>query len=83
MLGACRAVNSVLYSMAGNYDQDPALQKPVLPGLSRLADLQGMDTASSDYHFLRTYLVRERNRVTDSLHRASQLLEDTTVIVGA
>lgn len=82
MLGACRAVNSALYSVAGNYEQDPALQKPVLPGLSRLLDLQGVDSGSSDYHFLHTYLVRERNRVADSLNRAAQLLEDTTIIAG-
>jgi N-acetylated-alpha-linked acidic dipeptidase len=81
MLGACRLVNSVLYSVAGNYEQDPALQKPVLPGLSQLAALQDLDPASSDYHFLHTYLVRERNRLVDALNRASRSLEDTATLV--
>jgi hypothetical protein len=81
-LGACRFLNTVLYSMEGNYEQDPALQKPVLPGLSQLSSLQSMDSTSSDYHFLRTYLVRERNRVVDALDRAGRLIGDAADILG-
>ena len=81
-LGACRYLNTVLYSMEGNYEQDPALQTPVLPGLSQLSSLQSMDSASSEYHFLRTYLVRERNRVVDALDRAGRLISDTADILG-
>ncbi len=82
MLGACRCVNNVLYAVEGLHAQDPALQKPVLPGLSRLADLQHLRPGSSDYHFLHTALIRERNRLVDALQRGARLLDDTAIIVG-
>jgi hypothetical protein len=74
-------MNSVLYSVAGNYEQDSALQQPVLPSLSKLFSLGSMDSSSSDYHFLKTYLVRERNRLADTLDRSARLMSDTAEIV--
>ena len=81
LLCVCRTMNSVLYSVAGNYEQDSALQQPVLPSLSKLSSLGSMDSSSSDYHFLKTYLVRERNRLTDTLDRSARLMSDTAEIV--
>ena len=69
--GIGRVVNPVLYTQAGDYDQDPALQLPLLPGLQPARQLAKLDPKSDEYGFLRTRAVRERNRMVDALHRAT------------
>ena len=71
MLGIGRIVNPVLYTRAGDYDQDPALQLPLLPGLQPARQLAKLDPMSDEYGFLRTRAVRECNRIVDALHRAT------------
>ncbi len=66
-----RIVNPALYTIAGDYDHDPALQLPLLPGLSRAVGLAALDPTSTEARFLATRLVRERNRVVDALHAAT------------
>jgi len=66
-----RIINPVLYTMAGDYDQDPALQLPQLPGLQGARRLPGLDAASNEYGFLKTRLLRELNRTVDALERAT------------
>lgn len=67
-----RIINPVLYTMSGDHDQDPALQLPMLPALQDAHRLPHLDPAGNDYGFLRTRLVRERNRVQDALQRATE-----------
>jgi hypothetical protein len=74
-----RLLNPVLFTMAGPYEVDPALQMPVLPGLARAAELSSV--SGNDYGFLLTELVRQRNRVTDSLHAAISMIERTLVVL--
>jgi N-acetylated-alpha-linked acidic dipeptidase len=71
-----RIVNPALFSVAGPYEMDPALQMPVLPGLAPAAQLAGLDEASDEYRFLRTELVRQRNRTNDALVQATRLAEE-------
>ncbi len=71
LLRLCRVLNAALYTISGDYDQDPALQLPLLPGLSRATALPGLDPTSDAARFLATRLVRERNRVVDALRAAS------------
>lgn len=71
LLRLSRILNPALYTMSGAYDQDPALQVPLLPGLSRAAALRTMDPASDAARFLITRLTRERNRVVDALEAAT------------
>ncbi len=71
LLRLCRVLNAALYTISGDYDQDPALQLPLLPGLSRAVALPGLDPASDAARFLTTRLLRERNRVVDALRAAS------------
>src|SRR5205085_6430979 len=54
LLRLSRILNPALYTMSGAYDQDPALQVPLLPGLSRAAALRAMDPASDAPRFLTT-----------------------------
>ncbi len=71
LLRLSRILNPALYTASGAYDQDPALQVPLLPGLSRAAILAALDPASNDARFLHTRLVRERNRIVDALETAT------------
>jgi hypothetical protein len=66
-----RILNPALYTMSGPFDHDPALQVPLLPGLSRAADLAALDPESDAARFLSTRLVRERNRIVDALTDAT------------
>jgi len=70
-----RIVNPALFTIDGPYEVDPALQLPVLPGLAPLRDLAAMDADSDAYRFLRTALVRQRNRVEDALAEATREIE--------
>ena len=73
-----RIVNPVLFTVNGPYDMDPALQMGVLPGLSAIPQLASLDSESSDYRFLKTKLVRQRNRVEDALVQATVLARSLT-----
>ncbi len=74
MMQVSRILNPVLFTKAGDYEQDPALQQPMLPGLQPIKQLVALDPASDMYGFLRTKLIRERNRVSDRLEQAIHLL---------
>jgi N-acetylated-alpha-linked acidic dipeptidase len=65
-----RIVNPALYTIAGPYEFDPALQLPVLPGLAPLRDLARLDPNSDAFHFLLTKL---RNRIEDALAQATEV----------
>jgi N-acetylated-alpha-linked acidic dipeptidase len=69
-----RALNPVLFTIAGPYEFDPALQMPVLPGLARTSELPTL--AGSEYEFLKTELVRQRNRIADTLQTAVELIDE-------
>ncbi len=74
MMAVAHALIPVNYTKAGPYEVDLALGGPVLPGLAPVADLGEMDQASDHARFLRTRLVRERNRVWHALSTARQAI---------
>jgi len=82
LLRLSRILNPALYTVSGAYDQDPALQVPLLPGLSRAAALRDLDPASDAAGFLATRLVRERNRIVDALEAATVEASRIQVEVG-
>jgi hypothetical protein len=67
-----RIVNPVLYTTSGPYDMDPALQRPLLPGLVPARELNELEPESDAYHFLLTYLRRQCNRTEDALVEATE-----------
>jgi hypothetical protein len=70
----CRLIIPVNFTESGPYDHDLALSTRPVPGL-RLADqLASLDPDSSEFRFLRTKLVRERNRVAGALRAADRRL---------
>ncbi len=74
LLAVAHALIPVNYTAAGPYEVDPALDQPALPGLAALATLATLEPGSAAYHFLRTQLVRERNRVWHALTTAREAL---------
>jgi hypothetical protein len=70
-----RIVNPALFTVNGPYDADPALQMPVLPGLAPVRELAALEPGTDAYGFLRTKLVRQRNRIHDALLQAVALAE--------
>lgn len=75
LIHVSRLINPALFTVDGPYEFDPALQLPILPGLAPIADLAGLDPDSDDYHYLKTKLTRQRNRIEDALLQASEVLE--------
>ncbi len=73
-----RIVNPVLFTVNGPYDMDPALQMGMLPGLAAVRQLVSLDPSTSEYRFLKTKLVRQRNRVEDALAQATMLAKSLT-----
>jgi len=67
LLAVAHALIPVNYTAAGPYEVDPALDQPALPGLAPLAALAALAPQRDAAHFLRTQLVRERNRVWHAL----------------
>ena len=65
-----RAQIPINYTKAGPFESDLALENPILPGLAPVAQLAELDPAGNDAGFLRTKLVRERNRVQHALATA-------------
>jgi N-acetylated-alpha-linked acidic dipeptidase len=73
-----RVINPVLFTINGPYEMDPALQMGILPGLSQTGQLLSLDSGSDAYHFLRTKLVRQKNRIEDALEQAVKIATSLT-----
>jgi len=75
LLSLTRILNPVLYTEAGEFDQDPAIQLPMLPGLRRAKNLPEHEPGTRERLFLDTALTRQRNRVNHALQRANEEAE--------
>jgi len=71
----CRLLIPVNYTRRGPFDHDLALGIRPVPGLSDAARLATLPVGSNDFHFLRTGLVREQNRVEHALRAAIRTSE--------
>jgi hypothetical protein len=78
-----RDINPVLYTVSGRFDQDPAEATSLFPGLQPISALANLNPESSEYRFLRTRLVRERNRAADALTHAQGRLREASQRVSA
>ncbi|CAN5624881.1 M28 family peptidase [soil metagenome] len=72
--GLNRIVIPVNFTESGPFDHDLALGTQPVPGLRESAQLASLAPESSEYRFLRTKLVRERNRVSGALRQVEALL---------
>ena len=66
-----RSLIPVDYTSTGMFDHDLAVPTQPLPALQPAVRLAGMDASSSEYQYLRTRLVRDRNRVIYGLKQAT------------
>lgn len=64
----------VNYTRWGPFEHDPALGTQPLPGLADVATLGGLDPTGAEFRFLRTRLLRERNRVEHALRAALRVV---------
>jgi hypothetical protein len=71
-----RAVNPVLYTCAGPFNHDPAVQFPLFPCLRDASRLGAIDPQSDEAGFIRIGLLRESNRVHRALDRATAIAND-------
>jgi hypothetical protein len=74
ILRVSRAVNPVIYTRTGPFDQDPATPVPTMPGLHLVTQLDLYQQQEDMYQFTLTRLVRERNRVVAGLLEASRIM---------
>lgn len=72
-----RCLIPVDYTRTGMFDHDLAVPTQPMPALQPAALLAGMDPSGADYQFLRTRLVRERNRVVYGLKQAVRVAQET------
>jgi hypothetical protein len=70
-----RALIPVDYTRAGEFGHDLAVPTEPLPGLADCRKLPGLAGDEDVYHFLRTRVMRERNRVTAGLIEARRAAE--------
>lgn len=70
---ATRLLTAVSFVQGSRFDHDPAIPIPPLPSLNAARRLAALDPASDDYGFLRTRLIRSRNRVVYRLQQAAGL----------
>lgn len=70
-MAVSRAINPVLFTIAGPFHHDPARQFPLFPGLSIVHELDDLDPASDEAGFIETELLRESNRIRLALARAT------------
>jgi hypothetical protein len=74
IMRAQRALIPINYTLAGEFDHDPAVFQPVLPLMAEARKLAALLPDSDSYRFLATKLVRSRNRVLAHLDRALEEL---------
>ncbi|MGB5294775.1 MAG: hypothetical protein WBP34_07480, partial [Thermoanaerobaculia bacterium] len=70
-MAVSRAINPVLFTIAGPFHHDPARQFPLFPGLGAATDLAKLDPTSEEAGFIKTELLRETNRIQRALARAT------------
>ncbi len=65
------------YTRSGQFDHDLAVPTSPLPGLHPAARLGGMTPGTDEYEFLRTRLLRERNRAVFAVREARRAVQQT------
>lgn len=75
-LSAIKAITPVNYTRTGQFDHDPAIPTPPLPGLHLATGLAKLEPGSDQYGFLFTRVLRESNRAAFAFHEAAGKLEE-------
>jgi len=75
VMALCRLLIPVNYTGSGPFGHDLALGTQPLPGLADAGRLATLAPGTDDWHFLRTKLLRERNRVEHAVRAGLRLVE--------
>ena len=75
LLEVGRILIPIDYTKGEKYSHDPAFHIPSFPNLEAVRQLPKLSQATNEYRFLRTQLVRERNKVIDAMRRAKKEVE--------
>jgi hypothetical protein len=77
-----RLLVPVNFTRNGPFDHDLALSTRPVPGLSEAEHLRSLDRGGDEFMFLRTKLIRERNRVEHALNSAVKRVTNTVSTVS-
>jgi hypothetical protein len=77
-----RTLVPALFTRAGRYDQDPAVDAPFFPGLQEVVRLGSAEIDADERGFLQTQMIRERNRISDALDQAIAIVDDCLAKLG-
>ena len=75
LLNLGRILIPIDYTKSGKYSHDPAVPIPSFPDLEAIEQASRFSPEGDEYRFLRTQLVRGRNKVVDALRRAKREVE--------
>jgi hypothetical protein len=75
ILKITRLLNTVLYSKAGKFDQDPAARQGLMPGLAAAVEKVNA-TCPNIAGFARATVIKENNRVLDALIAARYVIDE-------
>ncbi len=81
LMGLGRALVPIYFTASGPFDHDLAIPVPALPLLEPVRRLAGLKADSDEARFLKTELVRNRNKVLYFLRQAIQTAEQTIAAV--
>jgi len=71
-----RVLQPAFCTELGRFEQDAAIRIRPLPNLQHLRELAVMDQSSDEARFLKTGLVRERNKISYALSEALEIMEN-------
>jgi hypothetical protein len=71
-----RQLVPVNFTANGPFEQDLALGTQPVPGLREVAQLATLDPSSDDFRFLKTKLIRQRNRIEHALRASMRLVSE-------
>jgi len=76
LLDLGRQLVPVNFTANGPFEQDLALGTQPVPGLREVAQLATLDSSGDDFRFLKTKLIRQRNRIEHALRASLRLVSE-------
>ena len=76
ILGLSRILVQIYLCKRGTFEQDLAISLPPIPLIADCTRLSNMNPESSEYMFLKTELIRGRNKIVSSIKNARKLVRE-------
>ena len=75
LMEVMHTLQPVFCTESSRFEQDPAIRIPPIPGLQPVRKLAVMDQGGDEARFLKTGLMRQRNRVSYALSQAIKIMD--------